>query len=380
MSYPQINCAKRTDESFRKRLQPEHHKIQSIIEELKEIDMVADFPTSDPLHLLELGLMKRCLFRWNYGTKTYRNHFNKYELKNLNELLVQANKQMPSEIHRSVRTFDSLHDWKGTEFRTFLLYVGIVILKDHLIANEYIHFLKLICATTLCSTDFFRIHVQSNDGLAQCLFEDYVESYIDIYGEESVSSNIHNLIHVVDDVRRFGNLNTISAYPFENSLRLIKLRLRNCNAPLEQISRRISEMNSVIVNSDNSYSSLCLTPKLKFPTMINDTSVFKTIQFHHFCLSSRKLGDKWFLTKCGKVVEFSYATNDCHGSLIHGNYIQILENFFKVPFSSSRLFIFTSKMVTENQITCRPYDIRCKMVCLTYRNSYVFLPLLHTLK
>lgn len=222
MSYPQINCPKRTDESFRNRLQPQHHKIQSIIEELNDIDMVADFPTSDPLHLLELGLMKRCLFRWVYGTKTYRNHFKKYELKNLNQLLVQANEEMPSEIHRSVRTLDSLHDWKGTEFRTFLLYVGIVVLKDHLIANEYVHFLKLKCATILCSIEFFRIHVQGNHGLAQCLFEDYVESYIDIYGEESVSSNIHNLIHVVDDVRRFGNLNTISAYPFENSLRLIK--------------------------------------------------------------------------------------------------------------------------------------------------------------
>lgn len=380
MSYPQIGCPKRTDKSFRNRLQPEHHKIQSIIEELNEIDMIVDFPTSDPLHLLELGLMKRCLFRWNYGTKTYRNHFNKNELKNLNQLLVQANKEMPSEIHRSVRTFDSLHDWKGTEFRTFLLYVGIVVLKDYLIGNEYIHFLKLICATILCSTEFFRIHVQSNDGLAQCLFEDYVESYIDIYGEESISSNIHNLIHVVDDVRRFGNLNTISAYPFENSLRLIKLRLRNCNAPLEQISRRISEINSAIVNDGSSYSSTCLMPKLKFSTMINDTPAYQTIKFDHFCLSSRKNGDKWFLTKCGKVVEFSHAANDSHSTIIHGNYIQVLEDFFKVPFSSSRLFIFTSIMVKGVQITCKPSDIRCKLVRLSYRNSYVFLPLVHTLE
>lgn len=131
------------------------------------------------------------------------------------------------------------------------------------------------------------------------------------------------------------------------------------------------------MNNDSSYSSTCSTPKMKFPTMINNTPAFQTIKFEHFCFSSRKLGDKWFLTKCGKVVEFSHAT---HSNLIHGKYIQTLEDFFKVPFSSLRLFIFASKMVEGIQITCRPYDIRCKMICLSYRNSYVFLPLVHTLE
>lgn len=58
MSFPHINCMLRTDSAFRNRLQPIHHKTDSLFEDL-EIDMVADFPTSDPLHLLELGMMKR---------------------------------------------------------------------------------------------------------------------------------------------------------------------------------------------------------------------------------------------------------------------------------------------------------------------------------
>lgn len=48
----------RTDLNFRNRYQPEHHRTYSILEELP-IDMVRAFPTSDPLHLLDLGLMKR---------------------------------------------------------------------------------------------------------------------------------------------------------------------------------------------------------------------------------------------------------------------------------------------------------------------------------
>lgn len=62
MSFPFINCPLRTNISFRGRLQPSHHKeYRSIIEDLP-IDMISCFPTSDPLHLLELGVMKKYIF------------------------------------------------------------------------------------------------------------------------------------------------------------------------------------------------------------------------------------------------------------------------------------------------------------------------------
>lgn len=48
----------RTDESFRNRLQPNHHSEYSILEQLP-IDMIRSFPTSDALHLLDLGITKR---------------------------------------------------------------------------------------------------------------------------------------------------------------------------------------------------------------------------------------------------------------------------------------------------------------------------------
>lgn len=48
----------RTDANFRDQYQPEHHHIHSILEELP-IDMIKSFPTSDALHLFDLGIMKR---------------------------------------------------------------------------------------------------------------------------------------------------------------------------------------------------------------------------------------------------------------------------------------------------------------------------------
>lgn len=56
--FPHYDCQPRTNQSFRQRNQPQHHNKLSPLEDL-EIDMIKDFPTSDPLHLLELGVMKR---------------------------------------------------------------------------------------------------------------------------------------------------------------------------------------------------------------------------------------------------------------------------------------------------------------------------------
>lgn len=54
MSFPEINCAKRTDESFRAQSDPDHHKETSPLINLP-IDLVDDIIVADSLHLLDLG-------------------------------------------------------------------------------------------------------------------------------------------------------------------------------------------------------------------------------------------------------------------------------------------------------------------------------------
>lgn len=79
----------------------------------------------------------------------------------------------------------------------------------------------------------------------------YVENYRDIYGEAYMTSNVHNLTHLVDDVRRFGILSTMHAYPFENMLYQIKMLLRQGNRPLVQVAKRLSEVNKLLDYEEN---------------------------------------------------------------------------------------------------------------------------------
>lgn len=54
----------------------------------------------------------------------------------------------------------------------------------------------------------------------------------------TVSHNIHGLIHVVQDVRKFGILDCFSAFKYENYLQRFKRVLKKHDKPLEQTVRR----------------------------------------------------------------------------------------------------------------------------------------------
>ena len=119
---------------------------------------------------------------------------------------------------------------------------GIVVLKKNLPGDVYAHFLMLFCAVTICSS----VHFVNYLKVAESLMEDYLERFRDIYGEPYMTSNVHNLIHLVDEVKRFGILSTFNAYPFENMLYQIKLLLRQGNNPLVQVAKRIQEIQKCI--------------------------------------------------------------------------------------------------------------------------------------
>lgn len=63
-------------------------------------------------------------------------------IDDISAVLVRYNETLPTEIHRKIRSLRHILLWKGTEFRTVMMYVGIVLLKDFLPQNKYDLFIK----------------------------------------------------------------------------------------------------------------------------------------------------------------------------------------------------------------------------------------------
>ena len=120
-----------------------------------------------------------------------------------------------------------------------LLYAGLLVLKDVLVSKLYKHFLLLHVACRLLYSDrlcrkYWRLAKQY-----LTLFFKYMGDY---YGPASQILNVHQLIHLADDVFNMGcSLSRITAFHFENLLGKMKKSLRTPYRPLAQLRRRLYE-------------------------------------------------------------------------------------------------------------------------------------------
>lgn len=104
-----------------------------------------------------------------------------------------------------------------------------------------------------------------------------------------ITSNIHNLIHIFDEVRKFGILQKFNAYPFENKLYAIKQTIRQGNKPLQQVARRIIEKQ--LIDTEHLNEEIVHHPFIKK----NQRSNLLVLHLETYILSSKD-EDKWFLT------------------------------------------------------------------------------------
>ncbi|XP_055381857.1 uncharacterized protein LOC129612336 [Condylostylus longicornis] len=380
MSFPRINCALRTDSNFRLMTDIDHHKEISPLTNLP-IDMVEDIIVADSLHLFDLGIMRKCLYGWVNGNYNFRTKFSGKDIEEISNLLEKFNFYKPKEICRAIRRLNCLKMWKGTEFRTFLLYIGPVILKQFLSPEVYQHFLIFVCAVRIVSS---KEHIKFKK-VAQKLFADYIETFIHIYGEDSISMNVHNLCHVVADVNKFGTIPSLSSYDFENFLGRIKNLLRSGNKPLEQIAKRLIEISRINGKEKIHQDNYEIVPEKEIKNtqhpLLQCCKVFNRINYKNKFILSNEFKDKWFLTKSNKIIcmiNATFVNNEIH---IYGCPIKNLHDFFLLPIKSSYLDIFISMGQQEApQLFNAENDVKSKLFCLEYQNQFIYLPLLHSYK
>ena len=91
--------------------------------------------------------------------------------------------------------------WKATECRIFLLYVAPVILQKVIPDALYKHFMLLACRMLLVTSAD-----RSNDAAAAEFLKIFSDHFQFLYGEEWVTYTVHNIVHLIEDVRTIGNV------------------------------------------------------------------------------------------------------------------------------------------------------------------------------
>ena len=168
-----------------------------------------------------------------------------HKINNISSNLLSLRNTMPREFSRKPRTMSEFRHWKATELRQFLLYTGPVVLCDILLKQMYQNFVTLsVAINCLLSPDFAgKVEYQN---YAEKLLINFVLNFKQIYGASQLVYNVHSLIHLAQDCRKFGVLDNVSAFPYENYLGMLKKWVRRPQNPIAQIVCRIAEKESII--------------------------------------------------------------------------------------------------------------------------------------
>lgn len=347
MCFFEQNCPRRTDESFRNRDNPYHHVGNSILENIG-IGMVSQFRL-DALHLVYLGVVKRMLnFLLRFRVRS-RCTLPDVVVSEINNALYDITSFLPIEFTRKPRSLgvrNKKEKWKGTEFRRFILYDCIYVLKNHVPNNVFQCFLLLHCAIyILCRHDLF----QEMNEVANYMLREFVNQSVHSFGCEFVVYNVHSLIHLAEEYYNRGTLDSFSAFSYENFLGIMKSHLRSTHRPLQQLANRDMESQGTLIKShphkDPNFVKL-KKPFDGYPWGIEGQQ-YTTVVTKDFTLRINE-ADRYFKTVNGEIVRLYSVINSLGDVIIAGKEFTRLENYYSFPIESSELGIFkVSKLEKE---------------------------------
>ena len=165
----------------------------------------------DYMHGICLGVCKQLLTLW-FDKKNKSESFSFFvKCNDVNSFLSRIKPTL--YVTRIPKALNELSHWKSSEFRNFILYWGIPILKNVLTQEYFVHF-------CLLARSFFILSKEGTSKEELLVVESalllFVENYQVLYGERFMTLNVHQLVHLTDCVRHTGPLYVNNCFIFED--------------------------------------------------------------------------------------------------------------------------------------------------------------------
>ena len=382
--YPNLNATKRTDESFVIKQDEDHHLNTSPLLKLN-IGMISVFPI-DYMHSICLGVVKKMLCIW-----TGINHNSGFKVRLggravqlISDHLIFMKPFIPLEFNRKPRILNELPRWKATEFRTFIVYLAPLVLRNKVDVAVYEHTLLLHTAVFILLSK----ELIASFGLdfVRDLLNNFVEHSKVIYGKQFLVYNVHTLIHLPDDVEKYGPLDLFSGFPFENYFSNVKNLVRSSKKPLQQIFRRLHELSFLNPDSNNidPQAVQCSVEHVTGPLIyvLNICKQYKKLLYKNTRYSTfdYSAANSYFLSKDRKVVRIeNIVLGSDKKTHIIGKQFRVYKSLYLYPVDSQSLNIYFIENMSEFVEYWSLDDIVAKMMILpTTDNKLVSFPILHT--
>lgn len=372
-------AVKRTDHSFAIQLDEDHHLGTSPLSRLP-VGLVSHFPI-DYMHCVCLGVVRKLLNTWISGDLSVR--LPGRLVNEISNRLLSIRNYFPKEFNRKPRSLSEIARWKASEFRSFLLYAGPIVLFNVTDLAIYEHFLLLHSAITILLS---KLHIaRFSCQFASSLLNMFVNHSEEIYGIQFLVHNVHTLCHLGDDAERYGPLDSFSAFPFENHLGQLKSLVKGKHRPLQQLFRRLTEAD--LLFSITTFDSEQILFKLEHnsgPLINNEFSCKQYKKFVYFdvefCINSYSFADSYCMSKQNDIIQIQNVVLSSTGdSMLVGKKFLSCKSLYNYPIQSDLLNIHIVKQLSHEIFTLSISDIQCKCLVTPFKHDWVCFPLIHSM-
>lgn len=250
MVFRGVDHRPRTNEEYSSRIDGEHHKEGECPLGRLPMNFVSQ-TVFDYMHLVCLGVMEKILQGIIDGKYGKPAKLSGPFIKMLSARLEQVKEFCPKDFARKPVDISKHGKYKATELRQILVYSGPAIFHGLVNSAVYVHFLLLHTAMRIYTDP---LCAGNEITLAEKLIRVFVLRAEEVYNVKFLSYNIHGLLHLGEDVRRFGALDSYSAFPFENNMTYFRKCCKKPNQHLQQIAiKRFERKEKTVVRHTDIY-------------------------------------------------------------------------------------------------------------------------------
>ena len=233
-----VNEQKRTDEQVRRHSADAFTlgddvfgvKGPSPLFNVPKFDVVEGFPP-DPLHAVDLGVCRQVGSLWFDSVHHNEEWYIGGSIEEMDRRMTSFHP--PTEVTRTPHPVSDRVHWKGSEWRSWLLYYSLIVVKGILPSRFLAHWMLLVDSVYTLSKDKIS---QADFTRATVSLNKFVMIFSQLYGRVHMSFNVHQLLHLPQCTRNWGPLWAFSSAWNEGYMASIKKLFHGTRAVPKQIT------------------------------------------------------------------------------------------------------------------------------------------------
>ncbi|XP_044019146.1 uncharacterized protein LOC122859549 isoform X1 [Aphidius gifuensis] len=366
-----VDDEKRNDREYRDREDAFHHKASRAcgLADLEHFDIVNNV-VFDSMHAVFLGIVKRFLSILVGGRDNPNLKLDELNIVKINVRLAFIKNCCPEEFARRPEDITKFSKMKATEFRQILLYSGAVAFRGIINSAIYLHFLTFSCAIRLLTCPKVS---EAEITFAENLIKTYVKNVENFFNHHFLTYNCHILLHLAEDVRNFGPLDGISAFPYENNMQYFAATCRKPTQYLEQIVNRREErkLRNIEENPRVNFSLIpgkLWTSPFPLPTeLISAAAQYQTLQTPKYKINTNNKDNIFMLKNKTLGMVQNIILDKGKFKLLFQKFNIQLNSFFQIGNWQSSFFgVFRCSDLSDKQQIIDVEDIHAKCFCMPY--------------